>query len=61
MLLCDCCGKEIDHERLGNAESANRESAPVFFLHKECSDSFRQKHPESLLWAEIVSFRLETK
>jgi len=55
IVLCDHCGKEIDHEHPGNVESEKRDQAPLYFLHNEkCSRQFRHGKPP-MVYNNIVS------
>lgn len=57
---CDHCGEAITSETPANIESEEKEGAPVYFLHKECSGSFRADKPR-MMWSDFASLTIKAK
>ena len=57
---CDYCGEEITPDTPANIESEEKEGAPVYFLHKDCSSRFRKGKPR-MLWSDFGSLTIKAK
>ena len=57
---CDHCGEIITPDTPSNCEFEEKDGAPVYFLHKACTNAFRSGKPK-MLWSELVSVHVKTK